>query len=68
MAHGRTQAISRLSDDYPLPRFHLYDEADHLRKHVLLYFNDENIAWLNRRDAPLKAGDRLAVLQNISGG
>ena len=61
-------AIAALTEAYPLLRLHLYDDAERLRPHVLLYFNDENVAWLARRDVPLTPGDRLAVLQNVSGG
>ena len=63
--HG---AIRRLLATYPLLRLHLYDEAGHLRPHVLYYLNDENVAWLKGKDVPLRAGDQLSVLQNVSGG
>lgn len=38
------------------------------RKHVLIFFNDDNLAWIADRDVPLKAGDRLQVVQAVSGG
>ncbi|WP_020574436.1 MoaD/ThiS family protein [Actinopolymorpha alba] len=62
------EAVDRLLATYPLLRLHLYDETNHLRPHVLIYFNDANIAWFERLDLPLKAGDRLTILQNVSGG
>jgi sulfur-carrier protein len=62
------EAITSLVTTYPLLRLHLYDEQERLRSHVLLYFNEENVAWLENRNLPLKSGDRLAVLQNVSGG
>jgi molybdopterin synthase sulfur carrier subunit len=62
------EAVDRLLATYPLLRLHLYDETDRLRQHVLIYFNDTNLAWLDRLDVPLSAGDRLTVLQNVSGG
>jgi molybdopterin synthase sulfur carrier subunit len=61
-------AIERLLATYPLLRLHLYDEAGALRPHVLYYLNDENVAWLKGVDVPLRPGDRLSVLQNVSGG
>lgn len=61
-------AIEAMRSQYPLLRMHLYDEDDHLRRHILLYFNDENVAWLPRLDVPVKPGDELRVLQNVSGG
>ena len=62
------EALSRLLVDHPRLRPHLYDEAMGLRKHVLLFYNDDNVAAVADRDAPLKAGDRLLVLQAVSGG
>jgi molybdopterin converting factor small subunit len=53
---------------YPLLRIHLYDEQERLRRHVLIFYNEESIAWLERLDLPLRPGDRVTVLQNVSGG
>jgi adenylyltransferase/sulfurtransferase len=61
-------ALTRLVQEYPLLRRHLYDEAGNLRQHVLIFYNDDNIKWLERLDVPLKAGDRLSVVQAVSGG
>jgi molybdopterin synthase sulfur carrier subunit len=62
------EALGTLLERYPLLRLHLYDEAERLRPHVLVYYNQENIAWLDRLDIPLQPGDALTVLQNVSGG
>lgn len=62
------EGLRRLFGTYPLLRVHVYDEAERLRKHVLIYFNEESIAWLDRIDIPVRAGDRLTVLQAVSGG
>lgn len=62
------EALVRLVQEYPLLRRHLYDEAGQLRQHVLIFFNDENIKWLKRLDVPLQPGDRLSVVQAVSGG
>jgi molybdopterin converting factor small subunit len=61
-------AMEMLLVTYPLLRLHLYDETERLRQHVLFYLNDENVAWLNGQDVGLRPGDRLSVLQNVSGG
>jgi molybdopterin converting factor small subunit len=61
-------ALDRLLEERPLLRPHLYDEAMRIRKHVLIFFNDENVATLSTREIPLKAGDRLQVIQAVSGG
>jgi len=63
-----TEAISNLMQEYPLLRRHMYDDAGQLRQHVLIFYNDDNIKWLERLDVPLKQGDRLSVVQAVSGG
>lgn len=62
------EAVQKLTETYPLLRLHLYDERGEQRPHVLLYYNDENIKWLETLDIPLRKGDRLTVLQAVSGG
>jgi molybdopterin synthase sulfur carrier subunit len=61
-------ALERLVLEYPLLRRHLYDETGQQRQHVLIFYNDDNIKWLERLDVPLKSGDRLSVVQAVSGG
>jgi len=61
-------ALQQLVSRYPLLGVHLYDEQEQLRRHVLIFYNDESIAWLPRLDVPLQPGDTLTVLQNVSGG
>lgn len=39
-----------------------------LRRHVLVFYNDDNLATITDRSLPLRAGDRLLVLQAVSGG
>jgi sulfur-carrier protein len=62
------EALRRLREEYPLLRVHLYDEQEQLRQHVLIFFNADNTAWLERLDVPLKPGDQITVLQAVSGG
>lgn len=61
-------AIETLKRDFPLLRVHLYDDADQLRQHVLIYYNDESIKWITDLDRPSNAGDRIAIIQAVSGG
>jgi adenylyltransferase/sulfurtransferase len=61
-------ALERLVQEYPLLRRHIYDDAGQLRQHVLIFYNDDNIKWLERLDVPLRQGDRLSVVQAVSGG
>ncbi|HEX2191021.1 MAG TPA: MoaD/ThiS family protein [Longimicrobiaceae bacterium] len=62
------EALQNLLAGHPLLRVHLYDEGGKLRRHVLLYYNGENLAWLESLDTPLRPGDRLDVVQAVSGG
>lgn len=62
------EAFQNLFDRYPLLRIHLYDEQGQLRQHVLIYYNSDNIAWLESLDTPLRSGDQVHILQAVSGG
>jgi len=62
------QALVALVQEYPLLRVHLYDENDCLRPHILVYLNDQNIAWLENHDIVLRPADKLRILQSVSGG
>ena len=61
-------ALARLVEEYPLLRRHIYDDAGVQRQHVLIFYNDDNIKWLEQLDVPLSRGDRLSVVQAVSGG
>lgn len=61
-------ALDAMLAAHPLLRPHLYDEAGRTRKHVLIFFNDENLATIKDRETPLRSGDRLQVIQAVSGG
>jgi molybdopterin converting factor small subunit len=61
-------ALDAMLAAHPRLRPHLYDEAMRTRKHVLIFYNDENVAALPDRNVRLKPGDRLQVLQAVSGG
>jgi molybdopterin converting factor small subunit len=67
-AGSLAEALLRLLDEHPQLRPHLYDEAMRLRKHVLIFFNDDNLATVADRNVQLRPGDRLLVLQAVSGG
>ncbi|WP_276353380.1 MoaD/ThiS family protein [Cohnella caldifontis] len=62
------EALRRLIETYPLLKVHVYDERGQVREHVLLYYNDDNVAWLDDLGIPLRPGDKLRVLQAVSGG
>jgi len=46
----------------------IFDDAGALRPHVLIFHNEQATRWLDKLDIPLRAGDRLAVVQATSGG
>lgn len=63
-----SEALKEMVAAYPLLKVHLFTEQGEVRKHVLIYYNEDNIAWLEHTDIPLREGDRLRVLQAVSGG
>lgn len=67
-AETLSEAVRRLFEIHPLLRLHVYDETGEQRPHVLLYYNEDNLKWLDTLDISLKPGDRLTVLQAVSGG
>jgi len=62
------EALDHLLETYPLLRRRLYEETGRLRPHVLLFFNDASIARLECLDLPIQPGDRLQIVQAVSGG
>ena len=52
----------------PALRVHLYDESGALRRHVLCFLNGTNSRWLDSPDQKLADGDRITILQAVSGG
>lgn len=60
--------IDALLAQYPVLRNHLFDEEGELRQHVNVFYNDENLKWLDDWGLPVKEGDRLTVIQAVSGG
>jgi len=62
------QAIETLRREHPLLKVHIYDDADQIRQHVLVYYNDESIKWIDDLKRPVKSGDRIAIIQAVSGG
>lgn len=46
----------------------IFDDRGTLRPHVLIFHNEQATRWLDTLDVPMRDGDRLAVVQAISGG
>lgn len=62
------RAIEAIRAGYPLLSAHVWDDAGQVRRHVLIFYNDTPLRWIPRKDAQLRAGDRLAIVQAVSGG
>ena len=61
-------ALEELYLRAPALRHHLCDERGRFRGHVLCLVNDVNTRDLKSPELPLAAGDRITILQAISGG
>lgn len=62
------QALEKLFETYPLLQRHVHDDQGKLRQHVFLALNGRNIAHLPDIKVRLRDGDRLDVMQAVSGG
>lgn len=62
------EAMQVLLATYPRLRTHLFDEQGAQRRHILFFYNDQELRKLPRLDFPLQSGDRLSVVQAVSGG
>ncbi|MGH1366721.1 MAG: MoaD/ThiS family protein [Calditrichia bacterium] len=67
-ANTLSGALDTLLIDYPLLKPHLFNDKGIQREHVLIFLNEENIDWLDDPDIALKSGDRMTILQAVSGG
>ena len=61
-------ALTALTRRHPALEVHLFDDGGGLRQHVLCFHNDVNSRWLDSMDVPLAEGDRITILQAVSGG
>jgi len=52
---------------HPQLRVHLFDESGRLRRHVLCFLNQTNSRWFENLDQELAEGDRITILQAVSG-
>lgn len=67
---GETLADA-LADAYgqvPGLKVHIQDEAGGFRQHVLCFHNEENTRWSDGAGIRLVDGDRITILQAVSGG
>ena len=61
-------AVDVMLQTYPGLRVHLYDEQGTMRQHVFLALNGRSLRGARDLAQPVRDGDRLAVVQAVSGG
>ncbi len=62
------EAMEEAYRQLPVLRHHLCDERGRFRGHVLCFVNDLNTRGMKSLDVPLSNGDRISILQAVSGG
>ena len=68
-ARTLADALRSLREQRSNLRAHVWDERGAVRQHVLIYLNDESIAWIDdHQSRELRAGDELFIIQAVSGG
>lgn len=69
-AEGGTvrEVMDRVFAEHPRLRSYLLDDQGRLRRHVNLFVNDRLVADRAGLGDPVAAGDRIFVLQALSGG
>jgi len=67
-AEGLESAREAIRTRWPLLATHVFTEAGELRPHVLILHNDRLLPRAPRQGLQLAAGDRLTIVQAVSGG
>ncbi len=62
------EGFKTLWQTFPLLKKSCLTRNGDIRPHVLIFFNEDNICWLDTLDRPVIKGDRLTILQAVSGG
>ncbi len=61
--------LDQLASTYPELRQHLFNAEGKLRSFVNVYFNDEDIRYLDAKEATRASeGDELTIIPSIAGG
>ncbi|MCK6460001.1 MAG: MoaD/ThiS family protein [Planctomycetes bacterium] len=63
-----TQALDDAFRKLPALRVHVCDETGALRRHVLCFVNDVNTRFGEGPPPRLRDGDRITIMQAVSGG
>jgi sulfur-carrier protein len=62
------ELLETLKRQYPLLIPHVWDDHGGVRKHIMIFYNEQSIGWLDSLAIDLKEGDRLQIVQAVSGG
>ena len=57
--------LADLDRTYPGIRFRMIDEQDRIRRHIRIFVNGEQVSALSQ---PLRATDKVVIVQALSGG
>ena len=61
-------ALQGLIKMHPRLEVHLFTESGKLRRHIRCFLNDKEVRDLGGLDVAVSDGDRIAIIQAISGG
>jgi sulfur-carrier protein len=69
-ATGNTvgELLADLSGRFPGIRSQVLTAEGQLHKFVNIYVNDDDVRYIGRLDAPVKAGDQVSILPAVAGG
>ena len=62
------QALKQLTAEYPDLGKHLFNDEGDLRSFVNIYFDEEDIRYLDGLETPLQDGSELTIVPSIAGG
>jgi len=70
VVHGATvsDALNDAVTRYPALKFHLFDSAGKIRRHINIFVNKQNIRELNGLETQLNENDQVMLMASISGG
>lgn len=67
-ARSLSEAFSRMEERVPGLSGRILDDQGRVRRHVMIFVNDERVEGGDPSRVPLRPGDRLHVVPSVSGG